>query len=801
MSARWNAFTGLLLTACAAAQLPPNRWTQLATDPAGGRRGSAIRYVPKTGAFFLWGFMNDDPDLLQENRLMKIPEYDMVYFDPSAGRWQNHLPFTKQSEWSKQLPMGYHPGIYSGITTGSRRTVMRGEEEGAEGVPRPALNIVSDQVAYRAADNSLLYFTGGLTAAYDVERRSWNDLHPAHSPPPVLGGTMAYDPIRDEMVLFGGGHIAEAGAGTALQGYTGTWVFSFADNDWKQLSLGVKPPPRMNTRIVTDTKNNLLVIFGGDSHSAYLADTWLFDPKSRRWRASKASGGPPPRAGHFTVFDPQTGLVIIGGGYNREDLTDMWAYDAGNDRWQRLAGDVPAGFYISADIAPEERLILLTSNTRKPGDRSGCNTLYPMRRTFGYRLDSEAMLHPDQTIARHNRMPKRDPQDMKGSEPDKAREMAQAVRLRNMPVNRWVLLADPGRVAPLRTWGTATFDSDRGQILYWGGEHCGYGGSDVDAYVVDAHTWRGELEPEYPGRSWDKGVALAGVTFGGRPWTVHGRKIYAYDPVSKTMIMVRPVVLTEGYEPAWLKSEVSECPTCVTWSYHPERQNWKRMASAPPGVTALVTTPLGVMGATVPWRSRLNRAGYVVSDQPPVEDNRIYLFNAGGNEWTALGEPQPSPANLYEMTSLAYDTKRNQVILHGGGKNRDELWIFNLETKQWKNMKPEVIAPKGAPPVCTRESVYIPSQDVVLIYGPSRKDRTKPALWEYDIGENVWRLVDIPPMSEVAPRQRASQNRSMVYDAKRDLLLLVLGNGGDGGPSVVFAMRYRGAEAPSGTEE
>lgn len=795
-----------LLPVCAAAQpgptdkLPHNQWTELAKDSAGARRGSAIRYSPKAGAFFLWGFMNDDPDL--EGRLMKIPEYDMVYFDPVAGKWQNHLPFEKQAEWSRQLPLAYSPGTYMGITTGSRGTIMRGEAEAYEGVPRPALNIVFDQVAYRPVDNSLLYFTGGMTAAYDLERRTWRDLRPPHSPPPVLGGTIAYDPGRDEMVLTGGGHIAEPGPGRALRGYTGTWVYSFQENDWKQLSLRAQPPPRMNTRMVTDTKNGALVVFGGDAQKAYLADTWIFDLKTRTWRASRARLGPPPRAGHFAVFDPQSGLVIIGGGYNRNDLHDMWGYDAAKDRWQRLAGEVPAGFHISADIAPEQRLMVLATNERRPDLRMNCNTLYPVRTTYGYRIEPGTLLDSDQTMQAHKPMPKRDPEEMKGTEPDRNREAAQAERLRKMPVNRWVHLEDPGRVAPLRTWGSATFDADRGQILSWGGGHCGYGGSDVDAYVVDAHTWRGEPEPEYPGRSWDKGVSLAGVTFGGNPWNEHGRKIFAYDPVSKKMTMARPIGLTEGYQPEWLKSETSACPRCATWSYDPGTRKWERLASAPPGVTALVTTPRGVIGATVAWGSRLDRRGYLLPGGDVGEDNPLFLFSAAKNEWIRLGDPQPSPGNLYEMTSVAYDTRRDQVVLHGGGKNRDELWIFNLKTRQWRNMRPKVVAPDGAaPPECTRESVYLPGDDVLLIYGPSRKDRAKPALWEYNVQGNAWRLVDIPPVSEVEPRQRASQNRAMVYDPRQDLVLLVLGSRGDAGPAVVFAMRYRREHATSASRE
>ena len=32
-----------------------NRWVQVSKDMAGARPGSAIRYVPESRAFFLWG--------------------------------------------------------------------------------------------------------------------------------------------------------------------------------------------------------------------------------------------------------------------------------------------------------------------------------------------------------------------------------------------------------------------------------------------------------------------------------------------------------------------------------------------------------------------------------------------------------------------------------------------------------------------------------------------------------------------------------------------------------------------------
>src|SRR6266446_5120183 len=93
------------LAALVADGLPPNRWIQVAHDQAGARPGSAIRYAPESHAFLLWGYMNDDPELLQEQPLMQIPEYDMVNFDPANGRWHSHFPREWAKLWSKRLPL------------------------------------------------------------------------------------------------------------------------------------------------------------------------------------------------------------------------------------------------------------------------------------------------------------------------------------------------------------------------------------------------------------------------------------------------------------------------------------------------------------------------------------------------------------------------------------------------------------------------------------------------------------------------------------------------------------------------
>src|SRR4029079_19049410 len=126
--------------------------------------------------------------------------------------------------WTKRLPLAYIPRTYSGITSGSERTVMRGATLDKQDAPRPDLSIVFDQVVYAPSMQSLVYFTGGLTAAYNPALRRWTDLTPRYSPPPVLRSWLADDSLHDEIVLFGGGHVAEPAPDGKVVGYTGTWV-------------------------------------------------------------------------------------------------------------------------------------------------------------------------------------------------------------------------------------------------------------------------------------------------------------------------------------------------------------------------------------------------------------------------------------------------------------------------------------------------------------------------------------------------------------------------------------------------
>ena len=174
-----------------------------------------------------------------------------------------------------------------------------------------------------------------------------------------------------------------------------------------------------------------------------------------------------------------------------------------------------------------------------------------------------------------------------------------------------------------------------------------------------------------------------------------------------------------------------------------------------------------------------------------MANNTVYLLDVAGRRWKKLSGAGPRPRNLYEQTLLVYDSKRDQLILHGSGPRRDELWRFPLSSKAWEIIEPQ-FAPGtgGRAPECVREAVYLPKDDVMLTAGRPAGTREAGAIWAYHVGENRWYKVDLP----LPPGKRANdligQNRAWAYDPEHNLVLMVLGDRpGDEGRAQVFALR------------
>jgi hypothetical protein len=131
----------------------------------------------------------------------------------------------------------------------------------------------------------------------------------AGGPGARAGHAMAFDARRGRAVLFGG----ERGA--TLLGDTWEWDGS----QWTRACgsapcATTAPPARFAAAMAYDSQRGVSVLFGGQSQTGALADTWEWDGTS--WRNACASGcSPAPAAvsGHAMAYDPAHGSVLFGG--------------------------------------------------------------------------------------------------------------------------------------------------------------------------------------------------------------------------------------------------------------------------------------------------------------------------------------------------------------------------------------------------------------------------------------------------------------------------------------------------------
>ena len=158
----------------------------------------------------------------------------------------------------------------------------------------------------------------------------------------------------------------------------------------------MQPPPRMYSRLVTDTKNQVLVLFGGDGQSHYLADTWLFDLKTPAMAAVEGRGGPAAALRSFRGLRPRAGPgSSIGGGFHRDDLDDMWA----SMPPRKSGGGWPGRCRPAPTSAPTWRrrsgIAAGVATAVPPIMAAAATCSMPVRTTYGYRIDQETLFRPD----------------------------------------------------------------------------------------------------------------------------------------------------------------------------------------------------------------------------------------------------------------------------------------------------------------------------------------------------------------------------------------------------------------------
>jgi hypothetical protein len=161
--------------------------------------------------------------------------------------------------------------------------------------------------------------------AGSLSAQTWTLLTPATAPGPRRTGGVAWDPIGQRTILHGGLTSGPTASNNE------TWSFDGAS--WTQLSPATTPPNRWGHLLVTDTRRNRIVMFGGRSPSltANANDTWEWNGSD--WQLMTPAASPSTRAFYGAAFDARRGRTVIVGAQSTFVGSETWEYDG--TTWQQ----------------------------------------------------------------------------------------------------------------------------------------------------------------------------------------------------------------------------------------------------------------------------------------------------------------------------------------------------------------------------------------------------------------------------------------------------------------------------------
>jgi Galactose oxidase, central domain len=223
------------------------------------------------------------------------------------------------------------------------------------------------QMAYDVATQRVVLFGGydgthylGDTWIWDGSTFAWTHAIPAHSPPAVTGPMLFQDPIgrvdefggfdghfyqgmmwqwngadwtrltpvmvpyarssaavglnplRDQVVLFGG--LADVNPNN-------TWTYD--GTNWTMQNLSIQPQLVYASSAAFDLNLNAVILFGGGSGGVDQDTTWAWTGSS--WQQLFPIHRPTPREGAGMAYDEVLGHIILFGGQNNNTLfNDTW---------------------------------------------------------------------------------------------------------------------------------------------------------------------------------------------------------------------------------------------------------------------------------------------------------------------------------------------------------------------------------------------------------------------------------------------------------------------------------------------
>ena len=207
-------------------------------------------------------------------------------------------------------------------------------------------------MAFQLASGKLLLFGGrlesheyapGNTWEWDAASRAW-ELVAATGPQGRSTASMAYDLVRDKVIMFGG--YSPGGCGEGAGEYCGyTWEWDSSGSKWKVVSQ-TGPKAGNESAMAYDEVHQKIVLFQATVNNPY-GETWVWDCSERLWE-KVAETGPQKRRLHAMAYDGSSSRVLLFGGFNNSSCEETgqrcdytWLWDGGLNQWELAATSGP----------------------------------------------------------------------------------------------------------------------------------------------------------------------------------------------------------------------------------------------------------------------------------------------------------------------------------------------------------------------------------------------------------------------------------------------------------------------------
>jgi hypothetical protein len=228
--------------------------------------------------------------------------------------------------------------------------------------PGPAAWRSADSVVFDSKREVLVLFGGQIASQPQDDLWEWDGetwvqrLEPG--PTARADHAMAFDAARGECVLFGGN---TSGWPSPMVLTGETWTF---DGSAWTLASTAGPSPRIGAAMAFDPLREVVVLFGGTTGggpAALLGDTWEWDGRS--W-THIAAAGPSARSDHAMTFDAKRRAVVLYGGAVAHSLpgalgasAEVWIWNG--KIWTQLE-DAPKSIDDAGLVFDTERERLIT---------------------------------------------------------------------------------------------------------------------------------------------------------------------------------------------------------------------------------------------------------------------------------------------------------------------------------------------------------------------------------------------------------------------------------------------------------